>query len=211
MSETAKLLLGPVLALLPILAWETLIKPWRSRLSLAKAMRIEAHVNLRNLLLAKVWRELRPEGIIVDFSPSTAVFNALAKDITELPPDLLRDLLRLYERIDYLKQVARVVFDFRQLLHDDSLSPKRRESYQRSVRSALMSFDGGLKTAVGLSIDVREGLTRLLDAEAFESIERLRSPAELESAFRREGIAKIKEMEVPSSKEIRNVTNAPSC
>ena len=103
MDDTTKFLLGPVLALLPILVWELAIKPSRRRRNLALLLIAELELNLEEIAYYRVFREENAENLLVNLPLPRSSFTAVQAMIAELPASDLRDLVRFYaltEKID---------------------------------------------------------------------------------------------------------------
>lgn len=95
--QAAAFLAGPLLALIPILAWELGIKPRREAKQLARTLRREIQYNLDLLEAAD---ECDPRHSIIAlpsrFKCSTIAFNALASRTAELPTSLGTKMIFLY-------------------------------------------------------------------------------------------------------------------
>lgn len=103
MDDTTKFLLGPVLALLPILVWELAIKPSRKRRNLALLLIAELELNLEEIAYYRVFREENAENLLMNLPLPRSSFIAVQAMIAELPASDLRHLVRFYavtEKID---------------------------------------------------------------------------------------------------------------
>ena len=103
MDDTTRVLLGPVLALLPILVWELAIKPSRRRRNLALLLIAELELNLEEIAYYRVFREENAQNLLMHLPLPRASFTAVQAMIAELPATDLRDLVRFYaltEKID---------------------------------------------------------------------------------------------------------------
>jgi len=168
MTDTTKFLLGPLFALIPVLLWELWIKPWRSRINIAKILREEADLNLGNLVRAKTWRLLKPGTIIQDFSLSTVVFEAVSGRIAELPSAIVNRTLLLYDRIHYLRLIASLSLEVRRVvrehgpLGDNTLTEQQLRSREYEAVSSTVSFDQALVASTKLAEELRSALTKYL-------------------------------------------------
>jgi hypothetical protein len=100
MNETAKVLLGPALALIPVLVWELVIKPSRIRRNLAILLVAELELNLEELAYYRVCREHVPDMRLVNLMLPRVSFLASQASLGELPPESLRELIRFYSITD---------------------------------------------------------------------------------------------------------------
>src|SRR4051812_6237255 len=62
LDDTTKLMLGPILALIPILIWELAIKPSRTRRNLALLLMAEVELNLEEIAYYFALRDEDPNG-----------------------------------------------------------------------------------------------------------------------------------------------------
>jgi hypothetical protein len=98
LDDTTKLLLGPVLALIPILIWELAIKPSRSRRNIALLMMAEVELNLEEIAYYLAVREEDPNGAgpVPNLLLPRGSFAAVQTSLGELPPADVRELIRFY-------------------------------------------------------------------------------------------------------------------
>lgn len=96
MDDTTILLLGPLLALLPILVWELAIKPSRTRRNLAMLLIAELELNLEEIAYFQICLEEDPDNHLVNLLLPRSSFVAAQILLAELPARDLRDLTRFY-------------------------------------------------------------------------------------------------------------------
>src|SRR4051812_4125154 len=105
--QAAALVAGPLLALIPILVWELVVKPRREEKQLARTLRREIQYNLDLLESAD---EADPKHSIIAlpsrFKCSTVGFDTLASRTAELPVDLGTKVIFLYNGFWRLNRLA---------------------------------------------------------------------------------------------------------
>lgn len=85
MSETVKLLLGPVLALIPLFVWELVVKPMRTRRNIAHMLLAELHINLTELCYMHADMSVAPNRLPANLNLSRLAFDSIKVNLGELP------------------------------------------------------------------------------------------------------------------------------
>lgn len=100
LSDDVKFLLGPALALVPILAWELWLKPLRVRRNLALSILAEVDINLHWLLAFAAYRAERADALMSRPMARKLIVESRAHELGEFPPELVGSVLRFYANVD---------------------------------------------------------------------------------------------------------------
>lgn len=100
MTATTTLLLGPVLALVPILVWELWLRPSRVRRNLALSVLSEVDINLHWVFGFARYREEHARALLTYPMARKLVMESCAHELGELPRLLADNVLRFYANID---------------------------------------------------------------------------------------------------------------
>jgi hypothetical protein len=96
LDDTTKLLLGPVLALVPVVIWELVLRPSRTRRNLALLLIAEIELNLEEVAYCQAVREEATGSFVGAPLLPRGSFTASQGSLGELPPPDVRALLRFY-------------------------------------------------------------------------------------------------------------------
>jgi hypothetical protein len=180
MSDTVKLLLGPALALIPILVWELRLKPQRTRHRVASLLLAEIHYNIDELFQLKNRQEHNPKAVILGMQFSKRAFDAMSGSIGELPAAQAKSVLAHYAHLARVEAL---------LTHLKAFQEKRLPSgggvdddlLRLAVEKGILSLAHSTDAAIGHAFKVRTSLFEVLAAEAFDEPEPLEPRDRIES------------------------------
>src|SRR6478672_6809407 len=98
-GETTKLLAGPILALAPLLTWELVVKPARTRRNVALVLIAEIKQSLSEIAYYRLRRDEDKENHMVNLVLPRGGFIALQSVVAELAPVTLDLLIQFYGSI----------------------------------------------------------------------------------------------------------------
>jgi hypothetical protein len=113
-SDDVKFMLGPLLALLPILVWELFLRPARSRRNIAVFLLTEVTLNHSAALRNQLYRSHRTGALPIVQNNRYLAYESLASQLGELPPDVLELVQRYYSvlrRVEVTTEKVRALKD----------------------------------------------------------------------------------------------------
>jgi hypothetical protein len=161
LDDTTKILLGPLLALIPILIWELAIKPSRSRRNLALLLMAEVELNLEEIAYYFAAREDDPTTHLANLLLPRGSFLASQVLLGELPPAEVRALIRFYAIVAKLEG-AHLSLAATLARSDRTSAPEEMNGLLKPTEAALRTIDALLVDAWDSGVDVRESLDELV-------------------------------------------------
>ena len=163
MNDTTTLLLGPLLALIPVLVWELAIKPSRVRRNLALLLVAELELNLEEIAYYLVCLNEDPEHHLVNLMLPRTAFIAAQTLLAELPARDLRDVIRFYAVTGKIDATQAGLTGTQARLHGASVEEERVV-----VRAALLAGTRALARRLAdawtLGLDARASLDDVVRA-----------------------------------------------
>lgn len=117
--------------------WEGLVGPWRTNRRVARAIAAETSMNLQ--LMAGHLAAASPKRIPSDFAVSRMAFDALAPEIGQLPPQAFREVMLLYNRIDYLNKLVGLFGEILDRYRAET-DPTIKKEIKKELDSAIEAF-----------------------------------------------------------------------
>ncbi len=146
MSDGIKLLLGPILALVPVVAWEFWLRPARVRRNTALSLLAELEINLHWILDLAAAREKKPTALHSSPEARRLMLTANAQQLGEFPPDVTDNLLRFYANVESAANCVRGIEDAKREKSDTS-DDARRASLRKTIDNEHASLDAFISAA----------------------------------------------------------------
>lgn len=153
------------MALLPVLAWEFLLKPARVRRNVALALIAEIDLNLIWLLRLMAKRTTDRTGISVNPRARTLVLTATAPVMAELPPEAIAELLRFYSGVEDIVAAIEKLH-LLGVEHTTALEDRKRD-LALSMGRGQGSLDNNLPATVRRGHEIRARLYKCAEAVSF--------------------------------------------
>lgn len=182
MSEGMNVVLGPALALLPILAWELWLKPLRVKRNVALSLLSEVDINLHWVLSLAQYREAHAGALLARPMARRMVVESRAHELGELPFELVDRILRFYANIDAVMALNSSARDDRQR-QAHTVDDAQKARLDDDIRRAQASLTHFIPWTIESGDVLRTQLYRLAcDLSVAEQLPPLRSMSELRAA-----------------------------
>lgn len=163
LDDTTKLMLGPLLALIPILIWELAIKPSRTRRNLALLLMAEVELNLEEIAYVLAARADDANSYVPHMLLPRGSFASSQGSLGELPPPDVRALIRFYSitgkvEATHLGLAATIARQER------ASTDAERSAANHAIAAGLAGLGALLADAWESGVDVRESLDDLVRA-----------------------------------------------
>lgn len=173
-----KLVAGPILALLPILAWEVQIKPQRMRRNTALILQAEVEINVVWLLGLAEARKGVPGTLPAAPRVTREAFAANVLLLGELPTALLSKTMLFYSRLDTIVAMVEV-YHSRSTELVTGVSDARAKWLRESMQAGQQSLGSALEHAITRGLELRLELHRCAADSLFGDVDTIASEAEL--------------------------------
>src|SRR5665213_2294987 len=150
MSDTIKLLAGPFLALIPVLVWETVIKPQRMRRNASRLLIAEIALNLDELAFLRLRLETAPTFLPVNMSLTRIAFDSVASSISELPPKAMEKVIRFYAHAARLDATVAQIRFFRD--RRDTVDGTTKDEMDNNAIEGMKSLRVSADTTFGSAL-----------------------------------------------------------
>jgi hypothetical protein len=143
------------------LLWEAVLKPWRERRAIARALLAEVQMNLERVIELQLVAERNPKSVPGDLSFSTTIYVALAARLGELPHSLLPHVVVVYRGFDYLSALVGPWHERVQRYYEEDGGAGLRHLHETHLRTMAANYREALDETVHRARDL---YPRLFDA-----------------------------------------------
>ena len=166
-NGTLALVLGPLVALLPVFVWELGIKPWRTRRNVAKLLCAEIQWNVAELATLHEFLSTGATGIPRGRVYTRVAFDALTPVMGELPPEVAEKTLRFYAEFGRIEHTIDGIEELRARARDADAPEKARLG--NAVAMGMRALEQTASGTIDSGLAARDALAPLLES-AWETI-----------------------------------------